>query len=42
MINNNKSALGSMYTIDENLMTIFCFTDEKATIYSFTEEPKVL
>ena len=32
----------SMYTVDDNLMTVFVFESGIATIYSFTEEPKVI
>ena len=38
----NKSALQSMYTVDDNLMTVFAFESGSATIYSFTEEPKAI
>ena len=31
-----------MYTVDDNLMTVFVFESVIATIYSFTEEPKVI
>lgn len=40
--NKYKAALSSMYTVDDNLMTVFCFSEGKATIYSFTEEPTVI
>ena len=42
MMDANKSALQSMYTVDDNLMTVFAFESGVATIYSFTEEPKVI
>lgn len=42
MMDDNKASLSSMYTVDDNLMTVFCFTEGKATIYSFTEAPKVI
>lgn len=42
MMDDNKAALSSMYTVDDNLMTVFCFSEGKATIYSFTEEPTVI
>lgn len=29
-------------TVDDNLMTVFVFESGIATIYSFTEEPKVI
>ena len=40
MMDANTAALSSMYTVDDNLMTVFCFTSGTATISSFTEEPK--
>ncbi len=42
MMDNNKAALSSMYTVDDNLMTVFCFEHGTATIYSFTAEPKII
>lgn len=42
MMKNNKAALSSMYTVDDNLMTVFYFEHGTATIYSFTSEPKVI
>lgn len=42
MMENNKAALSSMYTVDDNLMTVFYFEHSTATIYSFTSEPKVI
>jgi len=42
MMEANKNALQSMYTVDDNLMTVFVFESGIATIYSFTEEPKVI
>ena len=42
MMEENKAALSSMYTIDDNLMTVFCFEHGTATIYSFTADPKVI
>lgn len=41
MMDDNKAALSSMYTVDDNLMTVFYFEHGMATIYSFTDEPKV-
>lgn len=41
MMDDNKAALSSMYTVDDNLMTVFRFEYGTATIYSSTEEPKV-
>lgn len=42
MMDDNQAALSSMYTVDDNLMTVFFFEHGTATIYSFTEEPKVI
>ena len=39
---NNTAALSSMYSVDDNLMTVLYFEGGTATIYSFTEEPKVI
>lgn len=41
MMDDNTAALSSMYTVDDNLMTVFYFEHAVATIYSFTAEPKV-
>lgn len=41
MMEDNEAALSSMYTVDDNLMTVFYFAHATATIYSFTAEPKV-
>ena len=32
----------AMYSVDDNLMTVFAFESGSATIYSFTKEPKVI
>ena len=40
MMDENEAALKSMYTVDDDLMTVFCFESGKATIYSFTDEPR--
>lgn len=42
MMEANEKALQSMYTVDDNLMTVFAFESGVATVYSFTEEPKVI
>ncbi len=42
MMDANTAALSSMYTVDDNLMTVFYFEHGTATIYSFTTEPKVI
>ena len=36
MLEDNKAALSPMYTADDKLMVVFCFTHATATIYSFT------
>ncbi len=40
MMNEYPIALGSMYHVDDNLMTVLYFTHATATIYSITNEPK--
>lgn len=42
MMDDNTAALSSMYTVDDNLMTVFYFEHGTATIYSFTAEPEVI
>ena len=42
MMDDNKVALSSMYTVDDNLMTVFYFEHGTATIYSFTAEPEMI
>lgn len=42
MFEENKASLSSMYTVDDNLMTVFFFEYGTATIYSFTDEPKTI
>ena len=42
MMNDNTAALSSMYTIDDNLMTVFYFEQGTATIYSFTSGPEII
>lgn len=42
MMDANTAALSSMYTVDDNLMTVFYFEHGTAAIYSFTAEPKVI
>lgn len=42
MMDENRAALSGMYTVDDNLMTVFYFEHGMATIYSFTAEPKVI
>lgn len=41
MMDANKESLSGMYSVDDNLFTVFYFKKGKATIYSFTEQPKV-
>lgn len=40
MMDANTAAMSSMYTVDDNLMTVFAFENGSATLYSFTDEPK--
>lgn len=40
MMDANTAALSSMYTVDDNLMTVFYFEHGTATIHSFTAEPE--
>lgn len=42
MMDENTAALSSMYTVDDNLMTVFYFEHGTATIYSFTSDPEVI
>lgn len=42
MMDANTAVLSNMYTVDDNLMTVFYFEYGTATIYSFTAEPKVI
>ena len=42
MMDANTAALSRMYTVDDNLMTVFCFEHGTATIYSFTADPEVI
>lgn len=42
MMEANAASLSGMYTVDDNLMTVFYFEHGTATVYSFTEEPRVL
>lgn len=41
MMDANES-LHSMYSVDDNLMTVFAFESGVATICSFTEEPQII
>ena len=40
MMNDNEVSLKPMYSVDDNLMTVFAFNSGVATICSFTEKPK--
>lgn len=42
MMGETTATLSSMYSVDDNLMTVLYFENGTATIYSFTEEPKVI
>ena len=42
MMHDNEAALGSMYTVDDNLMTVFYYEHGTATIFSFTSDPKLI
>ncbi len=37
-----NAALSSMYSVDDHLMTVLYFENGTATIYSFSEDPKVI
>ncbi|ETP71654.1 hypothetical protein UYO_2410 [Lachnospiraceae bacterium JC7] len=39
MMEENTVSLSKMYTVDDNLMTVFKFVNGSGTVYSFTEEP---
>ena len=39
---NENTELSSMYSADDNLMTVFYFPNSVATRSSFTEEPKTI
>lgn len=42
MMNENEASLSSMYTVDDNLMEVLYLKNATATIYSFTDEPKII
>ena len=42
MMEEHTAALSSMYSVDDHLMTVLYFENGTATIYSFTEDPKVI
>ncbi|SEF66068.1 pyridoxamine 5'-phosphate oxidase family protein [Lachnospira multipara] len=41
MMNENEASLSSMYTVDDNLMTVFYFENAKVTSYENGKEPVV-
>ena len=41
MMNENEASLSSMYTVDDNLMTVFYFDNAKVTFYGNGKEPVV-
>lgn len=41
MMNENEASLSSMYTVDDNLMTVFYFDNAKVTFYENGKEPVV-
>jgi uncharacterized pyridoxamine 5'-phosphate oxidase family protein len=41
MMGANTASLSKMYTVDDNLMTVFKFVSGEGTVYSFTEAPVV-
>lgn len=40
MMNDNKAALSGMYSVDDGIFEVLYLKNAKATVYSFTEEPK--
>lgn len=42
MMEDNKSSLSNLYTVDDGLMEVLYLKNAVATIYSFTKEPKVI
>lgn len=39
MMDDNEAVLGSMYTVDDNLMTVFKFVNGTGTVCAFTHDP---
>lgn len=39
MMDANNASRRKMYTVDDNLMTVFRFVNGKGTVYSFTKNP---
>ena len=42
MMEENKAALSKLYTVDDNRMEVLYLQDAAATIYSFTDAPRVV
>ena len=42
MMEDNKSALSSMYSIDDGIFEVLYLTNGTATIYTFTGDPKII
>ncbi len=42
MMDENTAELSSLYSVDDNLMTVLYFESGTATLYSFTENPTVI
>lgn len=42
MMEENKAALSTLYTVDDNRMEVLYLQNAKASIYSFTGEPEVI
>lgn len=41
MMDENGATLSRMYSVDDNLMTVFYFDSAVSTVYSFTSAPEV-
>lgn len=42
MMEDNKAALSSMYSVDDGIFEVLYLKNATATIYAFTNEPKVI
>lgn len=42
MMEDNKASLSNLYTVDDHLMEVLYLKNATATIYSFTDAPKVI
>ncbi|NTV79656.1 MAG: NimC/NimA family protein [Clostridiales bacterium] len=42
MLEDNKASLSNLYTVDDHLMEVLYLKNATATIYSFTDAPKVI